>query len=49
MYLANFIQPTLAQRAQYPQSTLIISLTFFFALMFWAVMALVYYSLRDRG
>lgn len=49
MYLANFIQPTLAQRAQYPQSTLIIALTFFFALMFWAVMALVYYSLRDRG
>ncbi len=49
MYLANFIQPTLAQRAQYPQSTLIIGLTFFFALMFWDIMALVYYSLRDRG
>ena len=49
MYLANFIQPTLAQRAQYPQSALIIALTFFFSLMFWAVMALVYYSLRDRG
>jgi len=49
MYLANFIQPTLAQRALYPQSTLIIALTFFFSLMFWAVMALVYYSLRDRG
>ncbi len=49
MYLANFIQPTLAQRALYPQSALIIALTFFFSLMFWAVMALVYYSLRDRG
>lgn len=49
LFLANFIQPTLAQRAQYPQTTLLIGLSFFFSLLFWAVMALVYYSLRDRG
>lgn len=49
LYLANFIQPTLAQRSQYPQTTLFILLTFVFASLFWAVMALVYYSLRDRG
>ena len=49
LFLANFIQPTLAQRAQYPQTTQLIGLSFFFALMFWAVLALVYYSLRDRG
>lgn len=49
LFLANFIQPTRAQRAQYPQTTLLIGLSFFFSLMAWSVMALVYYSLRDRG
>jgi len=49
LYLANFIQPTLAQRAQYPQTTLTIALTFVFASLFWGILALVYYSLRDRG
>ncbi len=49
LYLANFIQPTRAQRAQYPQTTLMIGLSFFFAMMAWSVMALVFYSLRDRG
>ncbi len=49
LFLANFIQPTLAQRSQYPQTTLLISLSFFFSLMFWAILALVFYSLRDRG
>lgn len=49
LYLANFIQPTTAQRAQYPQSSLLIGLTFAFAALFWSILALVYYSLRDRG
>jgi capsular polysaccharide transport system permease protein len=49
LYLATFIQPTLAQRSQYPQTSLIVFLTFVFAVLFWAIMALVYYSLRDRG
>ncbi len=49
LYLATFIQPTLAQRSQYPQTSLIVLLTFVFAVLFWAIMALVYYSLRDRG
>lgn len=49
LFLANFIQPTRAERAQYPQTTLLIGLSFFFSLMAWSVMALVYYSLRDRG
>ncbi|WP_227428636.1 sugar transporter [Roseibaca sp. Y0-43] len=49
LFLANFIRPTLAQRAEYPQTIQVIGLTFFFGLMFWAVLALVYYSLRDRG
>lgn len=49
LYLANFIRPTIAERAQYPQSFLIIILTLVFSTLAWAVMALVYYSLRDRG
>ena len=49
LYLANFIQPSLAQRARYPQNLLIIALTAGFALLIWAILALVYYSLRDRG
>lgn len=49
LYLANFIQPTLAQRAQYPQTSLLIFLTFLFSSMIWGVLALIYYSLRDRG
>ena len=49
VYLATFVQPTLAQTAEYPKRLLLIGLTAFFALMGWAVAALVYYSLRDRG
>ena len=49
LFLANFIQPTLAQRAQFPQRLLIVALTFVFTLLIWAILALIYYSLRDRG
>ena len=49
LYLANFIQPSLAQRAQYPQTFLIIALAAGFMTLIWSVMALIYYSLRDRG
>lgn len=49
LYLATFITPTLAQKSEYPQQPLLISLTAFFALLFWSALALVYYSLRDRG
>jgi len=49
IYLATYIQPTLAQSAQYPQRLLIVALTLLFSLMVWAIGALVYYSLRDRG
>lgn len=49
LYLATFIAPTLAQKSEYPQQPLLISLTAFFALLLWSALALVYYSLRDRG
>lgn len=49
LYLATYIAPTQAQRAEYPRRILLLALTAFFALVFWAILALVYYSLRDRG
>jgi len=49
LYLASFIRPTLAQRAEYPQRLMLIGLTALFAVMLWAIGALIYYSLRDRG
>lgn len=49
LYLATYINPTLAQRAEYPQRLLIIALTLVFASLAWMISALVYYSLRDRG
>ena len=49
LYLASFIQPTLAQRAAYPERFILIGITAFFLILFWSVLALVYYSLRDRG
>lgn len=49
LYLATFVRPTLAERSSYPRRVLLVALTAFFSLMIWAVLALVYYSLRDRG
>ncbi|MBO9440139.1 sugar transporter [Sulfitobacter sp. R18_2] len=49
LYLATFIKPTLAQKSEYPQRFLLVSLTAFFAVLLWSALALVYYSLRDRG
>lgn len=49
LYLATYVRPTLAQRAQYPQRWVLSGLTFMFLTMIWTVAALVYYSIRDRG
>jgi len=49
LFLATFIEPSLPEVVTHPRSALLIGLTGFFAMMFWAVGALVYYSLRDRG
>ena len=47
-YLATYIEPTLAQRAEYPKRGILIGLTALFMLLTWAILALVYYSIRDR-
>lgn len=48
-YLASFIRPTLAERAQYPDRPVIILVAALFLTLGWSVLALIYYSLRDRG
>lgn len=47
-YLATFVRPTRAQSAEYPQRLTLVGLAGLFLLLFWAILALVYYSVRDR-
>jgi capsular polysaccharide transport system permease protein len=47
-YLAAHIEPTLAEGAIYPRFTLILLMTGFFLTLGWALIILVYYSIRDR-
>ena len=47
-YLAAYVRPTLAERSEFPQRILFILVVGLFSFLFWAIAALVYYSLRDR-
>ncbi len=47
-YLTPYIRPTLAQSAEFPQRETIFVLLAFFLVLAWSIMALVYYSIRDR-
>ncbi len=47
-YLATYIRPTLPRTSEYPQRFVLMGLAALFVLMFWAILMLVYYSLRDR-
>jgi capsular polysaccharide transport system permease protein len=47
-YLAAFVQPTIAESAEYPRRILLLGLATLFLLVGWAILALMYYSLRDR-
>ena len=47
-YLAAHVQPTLAEAPQYPRVALILLISGFFLLLGWAMLILVYYSIRDR-
>jgi len=49
LYLATYIRPTLATRADYPQRLTLTGLTAMFLMLVWSIMALIYYSIRDRG
>ncbi|HMO72116.1 MAG TPA: hypothetical protein PKC84_10830, partial [Paracoccaceae bacterium] len=48
-YLATWLDPTLAERPEYPQRALILAMVAGFAFAMWATGALVFYSLRDRA
>lgn len=47
-YLAAYIKPTLAERAQYPQRALLLGLIGIFMLFVWAISVLIYYAIKDR-
>lgn len=47
-YLGLYLRPTLAETAQYPQRELLVALTAAFAFLAWSVLALIFYSIRDR-
>lgn len=47
-YLAAFINPTRAERSDYPSRLLITFLTGLFSFIAWSLVALIYYSIRDR-
>ncbi|WP_239113641.1 sugar transporter [Shimia biformata] len=47
-YLAAYIQPTRAETAEYPQRAMGLGLLGLLLLLSWAILALVYYSIRDR-
>jgi capsular polysaccharide transport system permease protein len=47
-YLAAYITPTLAEKSEFPQRELILGLVALFSFLIWSLLALVWYSLRDR-
>jgi len=47
-YLAAYVEPTRAQRSEYPNRIIILALTGLFLFLIWSVLALVAYSIRDR-
>lgn len=48
-YLATYIEPTLAEESEYPRRFILLGLAGMFLIMVWSILALVYYSIRDRG
>lgn len=48
-YLATYVPPTLAETSEYPRRFIITGLVALFLLLSWSIMALIYYSIRDRG
>ena len=47
-YLAAYIQPTLAEKSEFPQRELIVAFVLLFSFLIWAICSLVFYALRDR-
>lgn len=47
-YLAAYIRPTIAEKAEYPQRTLLLGLVMLFSFLIWGIFTLIFYALRDR-
>ncbi|WP_244430395.1 sugar transporter [Roseivivax halodurans] len=47
-YLASYVQPTLAETAEFPQRYTLLGMVAGFLFITWAIGVMVYYSLRDR-
>lgn len=47
-YLAAYIQPTLAEKAEFPQREVLLLIVALFSLLIWTITSLVFYALRDR-
>lgn len=47
-YLAAYIKPTLAEATEFPNRPLLIGIVALFSFLSWAIVALVYYAIRDR-
>ena len=48
-YLATYIRPTLPQTSEFPRRYVLSMLAALFLVLFWSILALVYYSIRDRS
>jgi capsular polysaccharide transport system permease protein len=46
-YLAAYVRPSMAESSEFPRRFILTGLAALFLLMAWAIMALIYYSLRD--
>ena len=47
-YLAAYITPTLAEKAEYPQRIKLLAMVGLFAFLSWVILALIFYALRER-
>ena len=47
-YLAAYLAPTRPESAEFPQRALLLGLTALFTFLGWAILTLIYYSVRDR-
>jgi capsular polysaccharide transport system permease protein len=48
-YLATYVRPTLAETSEYPRRFVLAGLVGLFLVLVWSIMALIYYSIRDRN
>lgn len=48
-YLATYVRPTLPETSEFPRRFVLSGLALLFLTLFWAILALIYYSIRDRS